>query len=384
MPEVSLIIPNWNRKGILRKTLEHVKAIADETEIETIVVDNASSDGAPEMVERDFGWVKLFRLDENIATAARNVGIERARGRYIVMLDNDSYPAAGALTGMLQVFEREADLGVVAFRILLPDGSDDPVGAYNVFTGCGAGFRAALLREVGGYPTDYHYYVEEYDVSFRILQAGYRVAYFRDIVARHEKSDSGRDMNKVLYYLSRNNIKLWYKYLPPESAWPMIADTVERYGMVARRESAVDGYVAGVADGLRALPHCTCSPLSASVLDKALPGAYIQSALAELKRHGVNRLSIWTLGKYGTAFIDAARAVGIEIDRIYDDLLASTADVYRNIPVSARNDLSANSETEVMIGSASLGAIENERKSLKDFRGRVHYLFDYDEADRSE
>ena len=97
MPEVSVIIPNWNRKDVLRRTLEHLAPLAGEAELETIVVDNASSDGAPEMVERDFRSVKLLRLDENIGAAARNVGLEHARGRYVVMLDNDSYPAAGAI-----------------------------------------------------------------------------------------------------------------------------------------------------------------------------------------------------------------------------------------------------------------------------------------------
>jgi hypothetical protein len=83
-------------------------------------------------------------------------------------------------------------------------------------------------------------------------------------------------------------------------------------------------------------------------------------------------------------FIGAARAVGVEIDRIYDDLLASAADVYRGIPVSAREGLPPGAGIELVIGSAALGAIENERKALKDFGGRAHPLFDYEEADRSK
>lgn len=350
--------------------------------METIVIDNASSDGAPEMVQREFGWVRLIRLDRNIATAARNVGIEEARGRYILMLDSDSSPEPSAIARMVDAFEREADLGVVAFRVLLPDGTADPVGAYNVFIGCGAGFRADLLRHIGGYPTDYHYYVEEYDVSFRILQTPYRIGHFRDIVARHEKSADERDMNTVLYYLVRNNIKLWHTYLPPESAWPVIGDTVERYGMIARKESAIQGYTAGVADALRSLPDATRRPLSAAALARALPCGHIQAGLAALKSRGVDRLSVWTMGKHAGPFLEAAKLVGIDLDRIYDDLLAATIREYRGIPVSPKRDLPSRADVDVMIASASLGAIENERNALAQHGVGVHYLFDYDEADK--
>jgi GT2 family glycosyltransferase len=118
---VSVIVVNYNTKEQLRRCLGCI-----ETSHETIVVDNASSDGSAEMVQQDFPRVKLVRNQGNRGFgAANNQGLDLAAKDLVLFLNSDCYAEPGAIELLATVFE---DSNVVAAggELRNPDGSFQP------------------------------------------------------------------------------------------------------------------------------------------------------------------------------------------------------------------------------------------------------------------
>ena len=103
---VTVNILSHNRKNELRHTLTKIYE-QDYKNIEIIVVDNASSDGTPIMVETEFPEVKLIKLYKNIGIAGWNKGFEVASGEYILVLDDDSYPGSDTINKALNCIRSE-------------------------------------------------------------------------------------------------------------------------------------------------------------------------------------------------------------------------------------------------------------------------------------
>ncbi|MFQ6098218.1 MAG: glycosyltransferase family 2 protein, partial [Armatimonadota bacterium] len=88
--DISVCIVSWNVATDLRECLASVRAQRTGLQFETIVVDNASADGSPDMVRREFGDVRLIALDRNRGfAAASNIAMAHAKGRYFLLLNPD-------------------------------------------------------------------------------------------------------------------------------------------------------------------------------------------------------------------------------------------------------------------------------------------------------
>jgi GT2 family glycosyltransferase len=90
VPTASIVIVSWNGRQFLEPCLNAVAA-QQGVEAETILVDNGSSDGTGAFVRERFPWVRLVALGENRGFAGgNNAGAREARGRFIVLLNNDT------------------------------------------------------------------------------------------------------------------------------------------------------------------------------------------------------------------------------------------------------------------------------------------------------
>src|SRR3989338_9627627 len=90
--ELSVIIVNWNTKKLLEDCLKSIFKYTKGVSFEIIVVDNGSRDGSPKMVKNKFPQVKLIPNKENLGfTKANNQGIKIAKGKYILLLNSDTY-----------------------------------------------------------------------------------------------------------------------------------------------------------------------------------------------------------------------------------------------------------------------------------------------------
>jgi glycosyltransferase involved in cell wall biosynthesis len=105
MPKVSVIIPTYNRLPMVSEAVESVLAQGFE-DLELIVVDDGSTDGTGEELNRYGGRVKLLRHSENRGvSAARNRGIREARGKYIAFLDSDDLWVKGKLKAQVEFLD---------------------------------------------------------------------------------------------------------------------------------------------------------------------------------------------------------------------------------------------------------------------------------------
>ncbi|MFA6599532.1 MAG: glycosyltransferase [Candidatus Omnitrophota bacterium] len=111
MIQVSVVIPTYNRKDRLPKALESV--IAQEgVPFEVLVIDDGSTDQTKEMVLRDFPSVTCLSQPKQGPAAARNTGIENAKGEWIAFLDSDDEWLPGKLKAQIDYFARHPELRI--------------------------------------------------------------------------------------------------------------------------------------------------------------------------------------------------------------------------------------------------------------------------------
>jgi GT2 family glycosyltransferase len=244
-PEISVIVVNWNRREMLRACLKSLAA-QQGAEFEIIVVDNGSSDGSLEMLEREFREipVKVIRNRENLGfCAANNQGIREARGRYIALLNNDAEAGPGWLAALRRTFDSEPATGMAASKILVwedpgridkaghliyPDGQNrgrgsgepdrgqyDQPGEALWPDGCAAMYKREMLEQIGGFDEDFFAYADDAELGLRARIAGWRCRYAPDAVVWHHRGSTlGLGSVRRLALIERNRVLLAAKLFP--------------------------------------------------------------------------------------------------------------------------------------------------------------------------
>jgi N-acetylglucosaminyl-diphospho-decaprenol L-rhamnosyltransferase len=122
--DLSIVIVSRNTRDVLRASLRSIAAHAGDLRTETIVVDALSTDGTPAMICKEFPDVLLVQPAENTGfSRGNNIGIRRARGAAILLLNPDTELTPGALTTLVAALRSAPDLGAVGPRLRYPDGS---------------------------------------------------------------------------------------------------------------------------------------------------------------------------------------------------------------------------------------------------------------------
>lgn len=228
-PLVSVLMLAWNRKEEVEIGLKEMQKMT-YPKIEFVLVDNGSTDGTAQMVYEQFPEVNVVRLHKNTGMTGYNVGLATARGKYVIMLDDDSHLAPDAVAKMVKAWESEEnkDVGVMAFRVLNPfNGSlvthlweerlaDVEPGRereITSFAACGAAARRDVLDEVGFFDDDFFLYATEDDLSIRIWNAGYKIVYEPRCVSYHRESRKQRNWGRYGFGF-RNATWFNIKHLP--------------------------------------------------------------------------------------------------------------------------------------------------------------------------
>jgi GT2 family glycosyltransferase len=194
----------------------------DHTNLEVIVVDNASPDATAQIVARDFPRVKLVRTDRNLGVAGgNNAGIKAASGDVLILTNVDTEASPDWVSLLMRSLENDPTIGIASSKLVYPDGRIqygggiiDPrqgfarhasVGKENHFesaisdidfaTGASLAIRRTTLEEVGledeaYFPIDY----EDSDLSYRVRLAGRRVVYVPEAVSTHYESSTVRPL----------------------------------------------------------------------------------------------------------------------------------------------------------------------------------------------
>lgn len=161
IPEVSVILVNWNTRDLAHQAVASLKLHERSTPIEILVVDNASGDGSAEYLESLHPDITVIRNPENVGFArGNNLGVSRASGRNVLLLNTDTRFDAEVLPTCLQVLRDQAP-AIVGCRLLNADGSlqvsadrfpDLPGNFREAFSTVGSAHarRAKPLREARG------------------------------------------------------------------------------------------------------------------------------------------------------------------------------------------------------------------------------------------
>src|SRR6185437_12547441 len=120
----SVCIANWNCRGLLRRCLESLFLHEQGVSFEVVIVDNASTDGAADMIEAEFPEVTLVRNADNRGfSVANNQAAALARGRYLFFLNNDTIVPPNTLRQFLEFAEANPSVGMVGPRLRGGDGN---------------------------------------------------------------------------------------------------------------------------------------------------------------------------------------------------------------------------------------------------------------------
>ncbi|MGY6587741.1 MAG: glycosyltransferase [Wenzhouxiangella sp.] len=224
-PKVSIVLVFYHQAALSLDCLRSIIAHCDQP-AEVIIVDNASADQTPALLDRLDGAV-IIRNDSNRGfVEAVNQAAERARGRHLLLLNNDAELLPGSLSAAVSTLESGLDIGAVGGRIVLLDGRLQEAGSLVWADGSCAGYGRgedpeagefmfrrpvdycsgaflltplARFRAVGGFDTVFSpAYYEESDYCLRLQDQGWRVIYEPFAVIRHfEFASSGGQSGAV-------------------------------------------------------------------------------------------------------------------------------------------------------------------------------------------
>jgi GT2 family glycosyltransferase len=220
-PEIklSIVFLNFNRVAETRHTCERLKALlAGRAEMEVIAVDNASCDGTGAYLDTQADWLSVVKMPNNGGIAGYNEGFKQARGRYILVLDDDSHPKDfPTLEGLIDTLDNHPEIGVVACAVENAAGetvstwhlpADQQAGPSMAFVGCGFAIRRDLFEAIGWYPEDFFLYQNEMEVAIQVRRQGFGIHYDPRCRVVHREAAKGRTSWRRVYYPTRNTIWL--------------------------------------------------------------------------------------------------------------------------------------------------------------------------------
>ena len=241
MRSIGFIIITYNRPSDTLELVKNLSTLDRAADLlhEIVIVNNASSEDYSQ-VKRFIGEsalpFKYFEAPENLGvTKGRNFAIERSTAPILVMLDDDAVlQNKDCLINLVDEFNTQdtsRPRAVISFKVLYYDTLEMQVNALPhkkfaqyrsrsffetyYYAGGAHAIKKEVIDRLGNYPDDFFYGMEEYDLSYRILDAGYSIVYSNRIVMLHKESPLGRRPKKEkVQMMWFNKTRVAYRYLP--------------------------------------------------------------------------------------------------------------------------------------------------------------------------
>jgi GT2 family glycosyltransferase len=230
----SIIIINYKTKELTKNCINSVFFNFSKNNFEIILADNASKDGSVEMLKNDFGEkIKLIANSENKGFGpANNQGAKLAKGEYLFLLNSDTIIKNNILLELEKFLIKNKDVGIVAPKLFLKDGSEQPFafgdyprllslifekfkkppkylnGPFEVEWVSGAALiiRRELFKQLGGFDEKFFMYFEDIDLCKRVKEMNYKIFVNPKISLTHlcGKSPARFVKRKSYYYESQD------------------------------------------------------------------------------------------------------------------------------------------------------------------------------------
>jgi GT2 family glycosyltransferase len=227
-------------------------------------VDNGSTDGSAKFAEERYGdFIRIIRNENNLGyTGGNNVGIQEAKGEYIVLLNNDTQADPAWLEALVEAIGVNPQIGMWASKVysyykrnqieavgelIYWDGLNRARGQYEqdrgqygeveeIFfpPGCGGMFRKTLFDEIGLFDEDFFAYGDDAEIGIRARLAGWKCVYVPKAVVYHKNSGStGQYSPFKAFYVERNRFWITVKYFPLPLLFLSIFFTFYRFTLQA-------------------------------------------------------------------------------------------------------------------------------------------------------
>lgn len=245
MPDLSIIIVNYNTKELTLKCLRSVFASQTNFEYEVFVVDNASKDDDAEVLKKGFPQATVISAKKNFGFAGgNNIALRQAQGKYILLLNSDTEVQPNTLDNSIKYLDAHLQVGAMSCKVLLPDGSLDKAcrrkfpNPWNSFlrlfglrkfsdynfsgdldktqevdavAGAFMMVRREAINKVGFLDEEYFMYGEDLDWCWRIKEAGYKIMYVPTSLITHFKYGSSRLIPFRMIRAAHNAMKIFYR-----------------------------------------------------------------------------------------------------------------------------------------------------------------------------
>jgi GT2 family glycosyltransferase len=223
MSNLTVSIVNYNAGDYLLGTLESLRLVENEAEMEIVVVDNASTDDSIAKAKLKYPKIKYILNKENLGFGkAHNQVLKTANTEFILVLNPDMIIKPGVIKECIEFFKKNDQVGAITPRIIFEDGRVDMTAhrgfptpwasllyflgndslyhqtmqdmkkphEVDVITGAFFFTTKEVLEKVGVFDEDYFMYAEDIDLCYRIKKAGLKVMYLPDIQVVHFKGIS--------------------------------------------------------------------------------------------------------------------------------------------------------------------------------------------------
>lgn len=235
--KLSILTINYNG---LNDTCKLIDSIPFNNDLEVIVVDNASTQDEASIISERYPQVKVIRSKQNLGFAGgNNIGIKEANGKYILLINNDTYFKEFNIDPLIERLDSTDKIGIVCPKLRFAWGNnpiqyagytplssitvrnqaigfgEEDHGQYDIAHSTPYAHGAAMLikreaiEKVGLMPECYFLYYEELDWSMMFTRAGYKIWYDPACTVYHKESQAtGQNSPLRTYYITRNRLLL--------------------------------------------------------------------------------------------------------------------------------------------------------------------------------
>lgn len=231
---ISTVVVSYRRDDALAETLDRLAELAANRDDHLMILVDNNADGMDRSgLLKRFGNAVYLRMPRNEGvTGGRNAGIGAAKGDVVLFLDDDAYPEGPAdlYASLLAAFDGDPSLGAIAFRSVVGENRIDDAAEFPHtdkskrrnerfetfrYIGVGHAVRRECFARLGGYRDEFFYGMEEFDMSFRLMNGGFRIVYDPSFMVHHRKQPSGRlkkaDVVRRMYL---NKLRVAWMHLP--------------------------------------------------------------------------------------------------------------------------------------------------------------------------
>tara|TARA_B100001142_G_scaffold94469_1_gene96321 strand:+ start:2625 stop:3527 length:903 start_codon:yes stop_codon:yes gene_type:complete len=276
MLDVSIVIVNYNTAEYLKESIESIlSSDISLSQIEVIVVDNASSDLSVKKLEDFISLnsislpIKIIINDDNLGfSKSVNIGIGQSRANYTCILNPDTNIMSNCLSGLIDYMNSNPDIDAITPKILNSDGSlqnsckrsepgilnsiyrilgfdkifpnsrhfasfhllylnENKISQVEVISGAFMFLRSSTIEKVGLFDENFYLYCEDTDYCVRINNLGGKIVYYPLLKAIHHRGKSAESRPfDVIFYLHSSMIKYYNKYQNNYKFWKFLKPVI--------------------------------------------------------------------------------------------------------------------------------------------------------------